>query len=205
MRLTHDQVTEWFSERIHHQINRTRFYTMDTDDVVQEIIVRTIAHDFEFKPTKCRYSSETRPVDPSHVIRFISSRILDLKRADSIRMKHQDAIEKHLTRQYRSSKSEIDRLDATEGILEIIEVLLSSLTEAEVKIVLDYACPSAETVERAVSDFEGRAAECTVQKKHVARTADVSPATVSRTMAKARAALHAYAPDGSSGMLLVTG
>lgn len=205
MKLTHDQIVAWFADRIHYQVNRTQFFTMEKDDVVQEIVIRTAAQEFEPKISKCRYSGETRPVDPSHVIRLISSRILDLKRADSIRLKHQDAIQSYLTRQYQASKNEIDRMEAAEGVLEIVEVLLSSMTESEVRIVLDYACPSIETVNQAVEEFVGRKAEVTIRKKHVARTADVSPATVSRTMAKARAALAAYAPEGSPESRLATG
>lgn len=192
MRISMMDVVTWFDEKLKYLANKFQTRTLDPDDIYQELVILASQHEWDQKPTRCRYSGLTLPVDPSHVNQFLNGKAINLWR--QARRKTKD----------RLVEREVDPIHEPPpfNITDHMEVLAETMPPRDLNLILAKAFPPNPVLTHARRDFlSARRArrggqlkmyvqEPTVFDKHIAEFAGVSVATVSRACSRAAAALR---------------
>jgi len=140
MKITFHDAERWFGEAIWYWANRLKNRYHSPEDLYHEVLIKVVEHEWTKEYVYSINLKKAIPVDPSHVLVFIRSRMIDLVR-----------------RQNRAPKGEIPDFLADKSVADVeparmLKDMFPDLGETDLMILVEIATPSVRTIEIAFRD-----------------------------------------------------
>jgi len=140
MKIDFHDAERWFGEAIWYWAGKLRNRLHSPEDLYHEILIKVVEHDWDQAYTYSINLKKVIPVDPSHVLRFIKSRMIDAVR-----------------RENRSKRGEmpVQVEDRSQPDVEpeiMLRDMFPGLGETDLLILIEIATPSARTLKIAFEE-----------------------------------------------------
>jgi len=83
LKISFHDAERWFGEVIWYWANRLKTRIHSPEDLYHDILIRVVENDWVRQPTFSHALKKVVPVDPSHVITFVRSRMIDVVRREN--------------------------------------------------------------------------------------------------------------------------